>query len=264
MGHPIHHLEIVVGFARAEVRLNGLPVDEAVARNNVPVSVAPPVNPYLAGARNVIEVVLDTSTGFDGKPLPFTRATFEVTVRRFVKGEVVEPGAGELVTRFVPPPELLAEIAEGKRPPPVTLTHRFASPSVDFSAELLDAPPFTDEAALRDYAMRLRSLAVKRDVAGLLAEYEPKIHAWSVAYEEPVETLAASMQGVLADFIGAGADVAFTPDDIVLKSWCGGRVWELRRTRGLPLLRTLPGPDGERTELTAFVAPRSGKLRIVR
>lgn len=264
MGHPIHHLEVVVQFARAELRLNGLPLGEVEARDETASSFAPPVNPYLAGPRNVVEVVLDVSKDFDGKPLPFEKVQVELSVRRFEKGGIVEPGGGDLVTRFVPPPELLKEIADGKRKPPVTLTHRFATEGPDFSDELYGAEPFGDEKALRDYGMKLRALAVRRDVAGLLAEYEPKIEVWAKAYAEPAAAFSASLREELTQFIAAGADVAFTPDDVEPRSCCGGRIWELRRKRDLPLLRTLPGPEGERTEMTAFVAARGGALRIVR
>lgn len=264
MAQPIHHLEVVVEFARAIVRLNGLPLAVVAARDETRASFAPPVNPYLAGARNVVEIVLDASVGFDKKPLPFQRAGLELTVRRYEKGGIVEPGGGDLVTRYVPPPTLLADVAQGKRKPPITLTHPFANQAVDFSPELLDAKPFADEEALRDYAMKLRSLAVKRDVSGLLAEYEPKLRVWSTAYAEPYAMFADSMRDQLTEFIAVGADVAFTRDDVEPQSFCGGRIWELRRKRGVPLLRSLPGSEGERTELSAFVAPREGALRIVR
>ncbi len=264
MGDPIHHLEIAVRSARADVRLNAFPLDGIAARDEAAASFAPPVNPYLAGPRNVVEVVLDVATGFDGQPRPFTAASFELTVRRFETGGIVEPGGGDLVTRFVPPPELLAEIADGRRRPPITLVHAFASEGPDFSAELYDAAPWDDEAASRDYAMKLRALLVNRDVGGLLAEHEPKIQAWSKAYAEPEAAFADSLREELAQFVAAGPDVAFTRDDVELRRWCGGRIWELRRWGDLPLLRTLLGPEGERTELTAFVAPRRGGLRIVR
>lgn len=264
MSHPIHHLEAIVQFARADLRLNGFPLEEVEARDETAWSFAPPVNPVLAGPRNVVEVILDVSKDFGGKPLPFEKVQLELTVRRFEKRDIVEPGAGELVTRLVPPPELLEEIAEGKRKPPVILTHRFASEGPDFSDELYDAEPFTDEKALRDYGVKLRRLAVMRDAAGLLAEHEPKVQVWAKAYDEPVDRFRASLQEELGKFIAAGADVAFTPDDIEPRACCGGRIWELRRKRDLPLLRTLPGAEGERSELSTFVALRGGALRIVR
>jgi hypothetical protein len=264
VSHPIHHLEGIVQFARADLRLNGFPLGDVEARDETAWSFAPPVNPVLAGPRNVVEVILDVSMDFDGKPLPFEKVQIELTVRRFEKGGIVEPGAGELVTRLVPPPEVMKDIAEGKLKPPVTLTHRFASQGPDFSDELYDAKPFTDEKALRDYGVKLRGLVVKRDVAGLLAEHEPKVQAWAKAYAEPIDRFRASLKEELAKFIAAGADVAFTPDDIEARSCCGGRIWELRRKRNLPLLRTLPGEEGERSELSAFVALRGGALRIVR
>jgi hypothetical protein len=264
VGHPIHHLEVVVASARAEVRLNGIPLGGLAARDAAPVSMAPPVNPFLAGKRNVVEVVLDVSTGFDRKPMSFLDARLELEVRRFEKGGIVEHGGGDLVTRYVLPPEVLRDVAEGRRAPPITVAHPFANEVVDFSAELLDAAPFTDEEALRDYAMKLRSLAAHRDVGGLVAEHAPKIRAWSVAYAEPEAAFTASLQQVVGDFIAAGVDLAFTRDDVVPRPCAGGRAWELRRTRDLPLLRTLPGPEGGRTQLSGIVAPRGGKLAIVR
>lgn len=264
MSNTIHHLEIVVASARADLRLNGMPLGDVAARDAAPASFAPPVNPYLAGKRNLVEVVLDVAQGFDRKPRPFLEARLELSVRRFPKGGIVEPGGGELVTRYVLPPELLRDVAEGKRSPPITLTHPFANEGPDFSAELLDAAPFDDAEALRDYAMKLRSLAARRDVGGLAAEYEPKVGAWTAAYGEPRATFEASLRDVLSTFAEMGPDVAFTRDDVEPRSCCGGRVWELRRRRELPLLRTLPGPEGQRLQLTAFVAPRGGKLRVVR
>ena len=47
--------------------------------------------------------------------------------------------------------------------PPIAISHPFANDVVDFSAELLDAQPFADEEALRDYAMKLRALAARYD-----------------------------------------------------------------------------------------------------
>lgn len=264
MPHPIHHLEIVVASARADVRLNGIPLGALAARDPAPVSFAPPVNPFLAGARNVVEVTLDVSTGFDRNPMSFLDVRLELAVRRFPKGGIVEPGGGDLVTRYALPAELLRDLAEGRRAPPITVSHPFASEGPDFSPELLDAPPFDDEEALRDYAMRLRSLAARRDVGGLLAEHEPKIGAWTAAYDEPRADLQASLADVLARFVALGPDVAFVREDVEPRPCAGGRVWELRRRRGLPLLRTLPGAEGERLQLSSFVAPRGGKLRIVR
>lgn len=260
----IHHLEVTVRSCRAEVRLNGFPLGNVEARSDAPASFEPPVNPYLAGARNVVEVVLDASTGFDGKVLPLARATLELTVRRFGVGEVVEPGAGELVTRFVLAPGQLAELPAGKRKPPITLTHRFANSAPDFSAELLDEKPFTDEKALREYAMKLRALVVNRDVAGLLAEFEPKLRVWGTAYAAPHADMEESLRGALVELVGEGVDVAFGREDVEPRAWCGGRIWELARRGGVPLLRRVGGPDGALTELPVYVALRGGVLRVVR
>jgi hypothetical protein len=256
----IHQLQLDVKAARAEVRLNGFPLGEATPDSFFSAA----VNPYLAGKRNVLEIVLDAPTGEDGKPLPMTGAALEVTVRRFAQGEVAEPGAGEVVTRYVAPAPVLGELASGQRKAPVTLTHPFASEGADFSAELLDAPPLADDAALRDYAMRLRALAEKKDVDALLAEFGPKLRAWAAAYGKPEAVYSASLRGVLARLVEGTPDLAFGRGDLEPRACAGGRVWELRRKGGLPLFRTVPVGDGPVLRLPVFVAPREGKLRVVR
>lgn len=264
-GPQIHQLELAVKAARAEVRLNGFPIGDSAAVEGRPAPLfSAPLNPYLAGKRNVLEVVVDAATGPDGKPLPMTGAAVEVTVRRFPKGAMVEPGAGELVTRYAAPKALLAELASGKRKPPVTLTHPFASEGPDFAAELYDAEPFADEAALRDYAMKLRALAEKGDVEALLAEFGPKVGAYAAAYAEAEATLSESLKGGIAGIVQGRPDLAFGRDDVEPRACAGGRIWELRRKGGVPLLRTARDADGFGAELPVFVAPRDGALRIVR
>jgi hypothetical protein len=98
----------------------------------------------------------------------------------------------------------------------------------------------------------------------LLAEHEPKLRAWAASYAESHQALEASLHQELTEFLVEMPDTAFGPDDIVPRPWCGGRIWELGRKGGVPLLQSAPGPDGERTHLAIFVAPRDGALRVVR
>lgn len=263
-GPQILQLDLSVKAARAEVRLNGFPLGHSNAAGAIAPFFTAPLNPYLAGKRNVLELVVDAAKGPDGKPLPMTGAAVEVTVRRFAKGDMVEPGAGALVTRYAVPKAVLAELASGKRKPPVTVTHPFASEGPDFSAELHDAPPFADEAALRDYAMKLRGLAEKGDVDALLAEFGPKVSAYATAYAEPEAALAESLKQGLAALVEAKPDVAFGRDDVEPVSCAGGRVWELRRKGGAPLLRAPENADGFSAQIPVYVAARNGVLRVVR
>jgi len=259
-GPYVHQLQLAVAGARAEVRLNGFPLGEASSGS----SFSAPVNPYLAGKRNALEIVVDAAPGPDGKPLPLRDVRVEATVRRFVQGAIVEPGAGEVVTQYVAPATAVAELASGKRKPPLTLTHPFSNQGPDFSAELLDTAPFADEAALRDYAMKLRGLAEKRDVDALLVEFGPKVRAYAAAYAKPEATFWDGLRGAIARIVEQKPDLAYGRDDVEPRACSGGRVWELRRKGGLPLLRTVPDSDGKVAQLRVFVAPRDGALRVVR
>jgi hypothetical protein len=263
MGTPIHHLEILARCCRADVRLNGFPLGVVVAAGEHLAGFSPPVNPYLAGKRNLLEAEISTAEGPDGA-VPFERAELQLVVRRFEKGDIVEPGAGDVVSRYVLEGERKKEIEDGRAQAPVRISHRFETKGADLSADLLDARPHADVEALRDYAMKLRGLMAARDDGGLLVEHEPKVRAWAAAYEEPYDRLAASMGNGLRAFFGDGPDLAFAREDVELRPWCGSRIWELRRKGDLPLLRSGPLADGGRTHLDVFVAPRNGTLRIVR
>jgi len=260
MGHPIFHLELAVRSCEGELRLNGFPVIPSLSSLSLPVSFAPPVNPYLAGARNTVELTLRSATAPDGHEAPFVAADFEMNVRRFEKGDIVEPGAGEIVTVVSLPDELRERIRKGERKPPVIISHAFANEMVDFSAELLDAPPFEDEEAVAGYAMHLRDLMAAGDVDALVAEYEPTIRVGATAYGNPYETIAQNTRQGLARFIRNGPELDFDRSDLAVRPYCGRRIWGLLRRGGLPFARS----SGGRTRCVIYVAPRDSALRVVR
>jgi hypothetical protein len=261
MGHPIFHLELIVRSCAAELHLNGFPViPSLVSTDEVPVSFAPPVNPYLAGSRNTVELTLRAAVAADGSEVPFEAADFEMNVRRFEKGDIFEPGAGEMVTRFrlSDRDELQKRIRKGEQKPPVTVSHPFINEVLDFSAELLDAPPFEDAEAVVDYALHLRNLMAARDVEGLLAEYEPKAHVWVRAYAKAYQHLANNTRKGLEKFIGSSPRLDFDRDDLLVRPYCGGRIWGLHQRNDVMFTRN------NRGWIALFVALREGTLRVVR
>jgi hypothetical protein len=261
MGHPIFHLELQVRSCEAELRLNGFPVIPKLSSPNaLPVSFAPPVNPYLAGARNTIELTLRAAVAPDGSESPFESADLEMNVRQFEKGDIVEPGAGKMVTVLSLSDELRERIRKGEQKPPVVLHHAFVNEVVDFSAELLDTPPFKDAEAVVDYALHLRDLMATGDVDALAAEYEPTIRVGAIAYGNPYETIAHNTREGLARFVRNGPELDFDRFDLDVRPHCGGRMWGLLRRGGLPFARSNEG----RTRCVIYVAPRDGSLRVVR
>jgi hypothetical protein len=261
MGHPLFHLELQVRSCEAELRLNGFPVIPKLSSPNaLPVSFAPPVNPYLAGARNTVELTLRPAVAADGSEAPFGRADFEMNMRRFEEGDIVEPGAGEMVTVLTLSDELRERIRKGERKPPVIISHAFANDVLDFSAELLDAAPFKDAGAVADYALHLRDLMAVGDVDALVAEYEPKIRVGVAAYGNSYEERRDNTREGLAKFVRNAPELDFDRSDLDVQPHCGGRIWGLLRRGGLPFARS----NGGRTRCVIYVAPRDGTLRVVR
>jgi hypothetical protein len=265
MGHPIYHLELFARNCRAELRLNDLPLISLTPQDEMPVTFAPPINPFLVGELNLVDVDILPMLDAAGAPITtFADAEISGNVRRFEKGDIFAPGAGDVVAELAIPEDLKERVREEGLELPQQFTHIFANEAVDFSAELSNATPFSDREALVDYALFLRDLAAARDAAGLLAEMDPKIHAFVHAYDEPYEAFADSLRQELAAFVAMPLVVDFDRAAIELRSCCSGRLWELRRIPGLPLLQSEPDALGAVTQFPIVVAERDGRLRVVR
>ena len=143
----------------------------------------------------------------------------------------------------------------------------------DFSAVFREAPVIggtaRDSAALRAYAVRLRDLVADRDPA-LLDELRPRLRdAYAIAGEVPPPDSAFARAWTDAAAEGSGwfrwplGALAFGASDVELRSWAGGRVWELYRAAGSPLFEEVTGPGTTRST-EVYVAEVDGALRVVR
>lgn len=276
-GLRIHHLETICDGCRVSVRLNDLPMMALVADDpDQPEWYAPPANPYLVGSDNTVEVsVMPLGEPEDPRDA-LEKAEIEVAVRHFGKGEAVAPGSGPTVFSAAVHEELRERIQESREREaegdeeeefelPQTFVFLFDTEGPEFAAELRDAEPHDDEAALRDYAIHIRDISAAGNATDLVAEMEPKLQAYAHAYDETRDAFHANLfPGLRDEFLPLGIEAAFERDDVELESCCGGRVWALRRPGGLPLLQTPPTEEGDTSQMEIFVAPREGELRIVR
>ncbi|HYD39959.1 MAG TPA: hypothetical protein VEB43_03950 [Anaeromyxobacter sp.] len=263
MGHPIYHLELEATDCRAEARLNGFPVLSLSSANGVAVRFAPPVNPYLCGARNQLEVTLHAATRPSGDLTTFGDAAVRGNVRRFEKGGIVAPGTGTIVVEFGITDELRDRVRDEKLELPISFSVPFGNEAVDFSAELLEAPAFDDTEALLDYALRLRDMVAAGDAAAITAEAEPKSRVWSLAYARPAQEYDDALRDALGEFFGGRPIADFGRDDVELTRCCDGRIWRLARRPGQPLLESVLA-DKSRRRIPVHVGVRDGSLRVVR
>lgn len=270
MGHPIYHLDVRVERCRARLSLNDVPVASLDAKGDQPEWFAPPINPYLVGSDNMLTIEVYPTTTELGEPIDVSEARVEVAVVRVEKGGTVAPGEGDRVLEASTDPELAERIAQAREDEeeleiPQTFFQLFDNEAVSFSPELRDAEPFTDEGALRDYAVTLRDLVRARDASGLATELEPKVQAYASAYDDSADVIRDSLVSALRDqILPAGPVTRFERDDVQLESHAGGRVWELRQPDGRPLVASDPDEDGGTYQIPILVAARDGVLKVVR
>lgn len=265
----VHHAELVAQGCVVRAKINELPFVELVGDDPAQAAyVAPPINPYLVGRENMLEV--------DVWPLvdapvraSLLAARVEVAVRVFHKGDAVAPGTGEALAEADFGAELRARLEEVERDEdvvvPLTFYVPFDNDGPAFVDELETAAPYDDVEALRDYAMTLRGHVERGDASALVREMAPKIAAYARAYDEPEAPFRESLLAGLRDrMLPAGVRTDFTRDDVLVVPVCGGRIHELTRPNGEPLFVTAPDDEGASMHLRVLVAPRDGALAVVR
>ncbi len=276
----IHHIEFFTKRCDMRASLNGVPIAEVHATDQHVDHFAPPINPYLIGEGNVLEVsiapaVVDGEDDDEGdseeETTEWSEAKVDVAVRTFDKGGIVVPGGGgPAITEHDFAPELAERIETAREDDveleaPQSFLHIFDNQQMSFASEILDVDPYDDEGALLDYAEHIRDLFANGDVDGFMAEVEPKCEVWSIAYEEPVPFFRDEIRsGLESEFIPAGPVTDFERGDILLRPIAGGRMWSLERNPGLPLIQTTPDDEGGIMQFRIIAAVRDGQLRIVR
>ena len=135
-----------------------------------------------------------------------------------------------------------------------------------FDAVFRDAPVIAgtpaDSAALRAYAVRLRDLVAAGDGAALYDEFAPALRDNGALHGLPPlpdDTLRARWAAGPSGWAG-GHPAPLAPSEVGLRSWAGGRVWELYRPGADGLLQGRDG--GPYTEV--YVGEVDGALRVVR
>ena len=119
----------------------------------------------------------------------------------------------------------------------------------------------TDSARLRDYAIHLRDLNVRADTSALFSAMETVYaHGFQWGGGEKIGQDSLSFMRGARRWVVFDDLVPFERKDVRLRSWAGGRVWELYRDGTSGLLE--PGDDSAYRKI--FVGEADGELRVVR
>lgn len=153
---------------------------------------------------------------------------------------------------------------------PVEIELTFDSEDVpSFRERFVEAPVIEDTSALKDFAMTLRKRAELRDYDGLYEAFKYKFEEYDQAYPGEAEEDNREWFSDLLDehYYSVGPLLDFEREDLKLKKWADGRIWEINVDRGGNVGdKFFLGKVGERGRwgMDIFVGKVSGELKVVR
>lgn len=295
---PYYYLNLRVLDAETLTTVNGLWVDKSDGAGSA--SFSSPMNDILVGQDNVVRIEVTSTEIKDEdsgtlRPSSPSEAVVEASVKRITGGtvtpeggevlatttlnEVVEERKQELEEQFneklqnASPSERKSladqqeELTTVKFPLEIELT--FDSEDVpSFRERFLKAPTIGDTASVKDYALKLRDLLRRRDLDALYQEFEPKFKEYDKAYPSQAEPDNQEwFKNKIREAVYSRAPfLDFEREDLKLKRWCDGRIWELEVDRKPALKNTLLYARGEEESffMDIFVGLKDGELRVVR
>lgn len=187
-----------------------------------------PVDSYLIGPNNVVRIEV-RSKGAN----PFLRYQLEVVDG----GMMSDPG--DMLE--APIPETL----------PHVIDYRFDADVAPF-APILDQAQLVEAKDMIDFAMSLREAIRAGDTSTLARQLRPKLEGIASRYGDSVETVASEFLPMFTQFIPEG--VAFKANDLEPVAHCDGKVWEIRRKDGRPLLHKSIDNDGGSMSMSVYAA----------
>ncbi|MDD5673347.1 MAG: hypothetical protein PHC61_04235 [Chitinivibrionales bacterium] len=264
----IHSIEFFASKCIVELTVNGLFIFRSDAKNGV--SLNYPFNTELIGKGNSVTFTLYPTILDNGLPSSYSDVTIQGTIKIYGENDITGPETGELIQRID-----FTDVIEQRKMDAVTITDltklfhmtktfTFDNDGLSFRNRLLDAPVIKDEKLLLDYAEKLRDILAKQDIEALWREYKPKVDDYANAYpQEFPDSLQWFTDFFKNDFFPGGPVTDFKKDDIGLRSWCDGRVWEIFVKPAQKFFLN-KGLDGDINSIEIFVSLVDGKIKIVR
>lgn len=243
MGPQFFYLQVTAVDCEVKCLLNGFPVYEINAEGELTNQI--PVNLYLIGKNNELEVTVKPHTG--------KQSRVDASAYLYGASDVVSTDDAQ-ADRKVFTVEASGEEKQG--------VFVFDNEKFNFANVLAGAPVIGDEKVLRAYAAELIESIRKKDVGKLLTEMQPKIRDYAASFSAPEEALKESLKGQLTEMLGNASLKKASAEDITFTPYCDGRIWALRIKPNIPFLY-IKEDDSEMT-LEIFVGMDGDRLKIVR
>lgn len=264
----IYNIELFASRCAFEVTVNGL----LLFRKNAPAgcSMTCPINTELVEKDNIVTISLLPTIIENGQLSRPEDIDISGTIKRYEAGDITGPEFGELIasidfTDVVARSQIDSfTITDPAKLFPLTKQFVFDNEEISFRDRLLNAPVIKDEALVLSYAEHLRELLERQDLESLFLEYKPKLDDYAIAYPlqfpDPKKWFVDFFRD---DFFPGGPITEFKREDIGLKAWCDGRIWEIFVKPAQKYFKN-KGLDGDTNSVEVYVGMVDGKLRIVR
>jgi hypothetical protein len=270
MARPVYYVELFAKKCLIEVVANGLFLTRSNAKNGS--SLSYPINTELIGAGNKVLIRAVPTLLDSGELSTIDDIHVLGTIKKYMPDDIIGPEAGELIgtidlSEGIEQKKVDVEINPLKLKDlfPLSQTIEFDNDDLSFRELLIDGKIIDDKDKVLDYAEYLRDLLAKKDMERLFKEYEPKLLDYKKAYEvpqfdDPADFFIEFMRG---DFLPGGPITNFKRNEIGMRKWCDGRIWEVFVLPDNEFF-TNTGLDGDINRVEVFVAMVNGSLKIVR
>ena len=295
-GHPHYYLHLQVSNANTLTTVNGLWLDSIEGSGTH----SSPINHRLIGSDNTVRVKVsepapETKPGQNSNVSVPSDAKVKLSIKT-PEGKAVSPETGDVVAQTT-----LEDVIEARRSKrkesfkhkiknatesekkdlrenrerhldiefPIELELSFDSTGVPaFDTLLSESPVIEKKAALKAYGMKLKTLLEKRKLDAFTNQMERKFRDYSKAYRtDGTPNPRRGFRKMLENMYYPGDTfLDFNRDDLNLKRWCGGRIWEIEVDRDSSGNSSFlhSSKDSSIYSMDIFVARIDGSLRIVR
>jgi hypothetical protein len=264
----VYNIELFASKCIIEVTANGLLLFRADAKNGVGKNY--PFNTELVGKGNEV-VITAIPTLLDTGAISTTKdIIIKGTLKKYRSNETTGPESGEPIAGIDFANIFAAKENEAASPADLVkifpLSHKisFDNEGVSFRNRLIEAPVIKDKAVLLDYAEKLRDILARKDIEALYKEYKPKMDDYILAYPQEFPSPREWFDNLFGNNFFPGEPITdFKSDNIGLRSWCEGRIWEIFVNPAQPLFRTR-GANGIISSIEIFIGLVEKSLKIVR
>jgi len=278
---PIYYLELTMRGCRVQSFVNGLPLSDNDAKAGA--AFGSPFNANLVGKDNQVRIVVLPTPYDSGEVSTLEDVVVLGAVKKYGPDEIAGPESGDVIARFD-----FAEVIEKRKKEqeerlgsvgaispeereallmvtfPLEHTISFDNEGPAFPNRFLEADIIDDEERLLRYAKQLLALMKNREAEGLYREFKPKMDDYNVAYPtEATDDAVAFPQFLQEQFFPDGPITKIEKEEIGLRRWCEGRIWELYVKPDQALFST-SGLNAQDFEIQVFVGLDHEELKVIR